>query len=707
LSNRSFSKSERLSSFLTYVVAETLRGGSGSLKESVLARELYDKDLDFDTASDPVVRIDARRLRDKLREYYSEFADDPVLIAVPKGGYAPTFEWNPDAAERLPEPVPLRPEVAPIAQRHSYSRPWLIGLASVLSVGIVIWAARLIWRHPEAPVSVAVPLTAYAGSEIAPSLSPDGQFVAFGWTGTETPSVQHIYIKDVHGEAMRQLTNHPASERNPAWSPDGSRIAFIRGRQGVFVISPLGGPERKISDTGTHVGWASDSKSVLIREASTGGAQEINSFGIYQVSLDTLEKRRITQPTAGMGDWLFSVSPDGKTIAFARYTVPGVADVFVAPMSGGEPRRVTNWSGSTISVAWTPDGREIVYCVQEPQGGRLWRIPWNVTTPGKGTPVAGQSGDASLLSISRASPGHPARLAYQVQYRDVGLRLVDLTTTVNGLLTSVKPLADSTRMETVAAFSPDGNRVAFASNRSGSQEVWIANRDGSDIRQLTSVGGPHTLPTTWSPDGRKLLLEATIDGHTDVYVIAPDGGRLQRLTSDPFLHTYPTWSRDGKSIYFASDRSTQSAPRYLAQIWKMPAEGGEAIQLTRTGGFFQQESPDGAFLYFLDPKDTSTLQGNLMRMPVGGGEPEKVLEDLRGTLWAVTPKGIFFRARAGREDVVNLFHFGDRRVERVGRLPFPISQLGAGWAVSEDGHWLLANQTNRNDTDLMLIDNFQ
>src|SRR6266568_4684580 len=81
LASRSFSKSERLSGFLSFVVEETLRGGGDGLKESVLARELYGKGPDFDTAADPAVRIDARRLRDKLREYYSEFGSDPVLVS--------------------------------------------------------------------------------------------------------------------------------------------------------------------------------------------------------------------------------------------------------------------------------------------------------------------------------------------------------------------------------------------------------------------------------------------------------------------------------------------------------------------------------------------------------------------------------------------------------------------------------------------------
>jgi Tol biopolymer transport system component len=554
-----------------------------------------------------------------------------------------------------------------------------------------------------------VPLTAYAGSEGAPSLSPDGQFVAFDWSGTAQPPVRHIYIKDARGEALRQLTDSPASEHNPAWSPDGSRIAFIRARQGVFVISPLGGSERKICDTGTHVGWTSDSKSILIRDSPGAAENQPRPFGIFEVSLETGEKRQITQAPAGIGDWMFSVSPDGQKLAFGRFGLPGVGDVFVAPMSGGEARRVTNWSSSGMSVAWTPDGREIVYSVQEPQGGRLWRIPWNETAPGRGTPVAGPVGDVSFPSISRPASGQPARLAFQVEYLDVGLRLIDLNAVSGGSLTAV-PLADSTRIETAARFSRDATKVAFASNRSGSKEIWVCNRDGSDLRQLTSIGGQNVLPCGWSPDGRKFLVQAAVNGNTDIYVVPASGGKPKKLTADPYFHSAPSWSRDGKWIYYASNRSARSGRQYAAQIWRMPAEGGEAIQTTSTGGFFQQESLDGKYLYFLDrPNGVVGITDivTVMRMPLEGGDPVKILDGVRGVHWCVTRKGIYFVTRDSRSDSIQLYRFADAKVVAIGSLPFRVSGFGGGLVVSEDDRWLLTNQTNRNDTDLMLIDGFK
>ena len=141
-------------------------------------------------------------------------------------------------------------------------------------------------------------------------------------------------------------------------------------------MSQLGGAERQVSASGTHVAWAGDSKSVLIRdrEGNTG------PFGIYQVFLDTLERRRLTQAPVGAGDWRFEVSPDGSTLAFIRYEKVGIADLYVVPMRGGEPRRLSNWNAAIDGLSWTPDGREIVYSVDEPAASRLWRIDANSAT---------------------------------------------------------------------------------------------------------------------------------------------------------------------------------------------------------------------------------------------------------------------------------------------------------------------------------------
>src|SRR4029453_16142175 len=149
------------------------------------------------------------------------------------------------------------------------------------------------------------------------------------------------------------------------------------------------------------------------------------------------------------------------------------------------------------------------------------------------------------------APGRPARLVFQTINRDVDLQLIDLGRHVGDTLES-KPFSSSTRIEGSSRFSPDGSRIAFASLRSGTPEIWLAGSDGSGLRQLTTLGGTGVLLGGWSPDGAQIAFEAAIDGNTDVYLVGADGGHLRRLTIEPSIDGVPAWSRDGQWIYFAS-----------------------------------------------------------------------------------------------------------------------------------------------------------
>jgi Tol biopolymer transport system component len=178
-------------------------------------------------------------------------------------------------------------------------------------------------------------------------------------------------VKAVGSEALQRIVQTPEDESRPAWSPDEREIAFSRSARGkelgIFIVSRMGGAERKISDSGTTVAWAPDNKSVLIRDRLQA---EPAPFAIFQVDLKSLYKRPLTQPQVGAGDWSFDVSADGRTLALIRYHRPGVSDLYVMPMQGGEPRRLTDWNSILHGPAWAPDGNELVFAVNE----RLWRI---------------------------------------------------------------------------------------------------------------------------------------------------------------------------------------------------------------------------------------------------------------------------------------------------------------------------------------------
>ena len=699
LASEIFSRSQQLRRFLSFIVEQTLAEQGHTLKESVLAHELYGKGTDFDGGADPVVRVDARRLRDKLREYY-ESSSDPIVISLPKGSYVPVFEANPKFEIEPPSPivVPTPRENRPVATLVR-GKTWVtpVALLAIVAAAAITWNA---FRGSEdAPVQL-LPLASLPGIEGEPALSPDGELVAFSWAGEVDGGPGDIYVKAVGSEALRRLTDTASNELSPAWSPDGHTIAFLRPGEGIFTMSQLGGAERRVSTTGTWVTWA-DPKSVLIRdrEGTTG------PFGIDRVFIDTLERRRLTKAPVGAGDWRFQVSPDGETVALIRYERPGIADLYVMPTSGGEPRRLSDWNATLMGLAWTPDGREIVYSVEETAASRLWRIDANAATPGRGSPIAGIPVTARLPSISRPRSGQPARLAFQTQTIDVDIQMLDLEAGAVNDAIEARPFANSTRVEASAKFSPDGRRIAFASQRSGNQEVWIAGRDGGGLRQVTSLNAQQLLVFGWSPDGERILFDAAVDGNSDVYTVGTDGGQIRRLTSEPSIDGVPSWSNDGRWIYFSSTRAGA-----IPDAWRVSPDGGAAQRITHNGGFEPKESPDGQYLFYLagNPHGLGTdPRSRLMRRPVAGGPEETVLEHVRPFLWSVIESGIVFLTREADFDAIDRYRFSDQRVARIGRLGFRVPTSYTHMSVSRDGRWALATRMVRVDSDLMRLDNFR
>lgn len=694
-----FSRAQQLRRFLVFIVEQSLAGQGHSLKESVLAHELYGKGTDFDGGADPVVRVDARRVRDKLREYY-EGRSDPIVISLPKGTYVPTFEANAAASPKDTAPAVVPPDQRETPRASKVGPTRLAGGALAL---LTVMAAALIWRASpaDAPPLELFPLASYPGVEGPPALSPDGNLVAFAWAGHAEAGPTDIYVKDVETEAVRQLTETPAAETSPSWSPDGHSLAFVRGGHGVFTMSQLGGAERKVSATGTHVAWAGDAKSVLIRDRG----QNAGPFGIYRVFLGTLERRRVTQAPVGEGDWRFDVSPDGSTLAFIRYEKPGIADLYVVPLKGGDPRRLSNWGATIEGVSWTPDGREIVYSVDEPPASRLWRISANTAALGRGSPIANIPAAARNPSLSRPTPGHAARLAFQTINRDVDFQLMDLDARLVHDTIAARPFLSTTRIEGSARFSPDGSRVAVASFRSGGHEIWVAGRDGSGLQQVTTLNATGVFVGGWSPDGSQIVFEAAIDGNTDVYVVGRDGGTVRRLTAEPSIDGVPSWSVDGRWIYFASTRAG-----VIADIWRVSADGGEAIRVTRNGAFEPRESSDGRYLFYLDRPLAGLAIGataRLMRLPLDGGPEQPVLERVRPFLWSVTDTRIVFVTREADFDAIDIYRFSDQRVARVGRLGFRVPESYTHMTASGDGRWVLATRMVRFDADLMRLDNFR
>ena len=261
------------------------------------------------------------------------------------------------------------------------------------------------------------------------------------------------------------------------------------------------------------------------------------------------------------------------------------------------------------------------------------------------------------------------------------------------------PLSSTQREMTLLLSSPDGKKIAFVSNRSGDLEIWVCDSDGSNPVQLTSFRGPHVSTPRWSPDGGRIAFDSDAEGKQfDIWVINASGGKPKRMTTDPANDGNPSWSRDGRWIYFDSFRTGEQ------QLWKMPEAGGDAIQVTRDGGFAPLESPDGKFIYY-----TKDLFGaSVWRLPVEGGQrPTKVLENLSDYRNLVlTNKGIYFIPSQDRDSSIRSIQFLDFATNHTKRVASFGKPFDAGLALSPDGGWILYSQVEQVGSELRLVENF-
>jgi Tol biopolymer transport system component/predicted Ser/Thr protein kinase len=584
---------------------------------------------------------------------------------------------------------------------------WWIALTVVVLIVLGAVALSALKRAGEAPSKPAsepqlgamrtVPFTGLPGLAFDPSFSPDGSYVAFVSTGEE--GNPDIYVKLVDGGTPVRLTRNPALDISPVWSPDGRYIAFARlsgTERAVFVIPAMGGSERKLFSTnsvhfvgwGGRINWSADGEYIAYSDTGAPG----KPFGVFLFTLKTQELRPLTSaPEHWGGDTQPVFSPDSQKVAFVRMSSADTGDIYVVATAGGEPRRLTFDNQYIAGMAWTPDGREIVFSSDRGDTSNLWRIS---ATGGEAQPVGVGSEGAQTPAISR----HGHRLVYSRHFQAMSTWRINLPDSPGKPSSKIKVLATTTRDE-FPQISPDGMRIAFGSRRSGPREIWVCDSDGSNLLKLTALGRVAAGMPHWSPDGRWIAFDSRPAELSDIYVIGANGGQPRRLTDDLADDTDPSWSRDGRWIYFASNRSGE------VQIWKISAEGGEAIQVTRQGGIggiIAFESPDGRYVYYTNDDRPADVR----RKPVEGGEEQVVLRGVHPFRWALAEKGVYFAEPEEKGGVIKLFNFATRKVTRVVTMEKP-PILTSGLAVSPDGRWLLYSQLDVESADIMLVENFR
>jgi Tol biopolymer transport system component len=393
-----------------------------------------------------------------------------------------------------------------------------------------------------------------------------------------------VYVTDVLGGQTLQLTTDTGSDFAPAWFPDGATIAFTSDRSGIWSIWTMrqfGGGATMLLEDSAYPAISPDGTRIAFSRVDDSA-----ELRIWVASLDDPSDAVVLTPSEH-GLWnhvLPAWSPDGSKLSYSSQ-----AHLWVTPVEGGAPRRLTRVGAGVGNSAWSSDGRYIYFDSGYQGILALWRVPSRGGEPRRMTQGTGYESEPSL-SVDGS------RFAYSTGDSGPGVILVDLDT---GQQTMIGRM----RTALLASLSPDGSRMVFMSVR------W--DRRGELAEQLLDDGVPSGAPRrltdqqgyashpVYSPDGRWIAYYLIDEGRRDIWIIPAGGGLPIQFTSGSEQNIHPAWSPAGDMLAFMSRRAGTH------DVWVAPVhEGkpaGEPRRITdgRVQGVSPVWSPDGSEIAFV------------------------------------------------------------------------------------------------------------
>ncbi len=425
-------------------------------------------------------------------------------------------------------------------------RPQWLRAAALAGAGALLLALGFGIGRGSVPAvgSAAAPsfrkLTDGAALKSDPSLSPDGKTFAYVTDQAGNPD---IYLQRVGGGNPINLTKEsPEADGEPAFSPDGERIAFRSNRQGggIFVMGATGESVRRLADSGHDPAWSPDGSEIVVagdtteRVADRGGLDS----PLWAVRVADGSRRLVAETDSVHPAW----SPGGRRIAFWGLVRPGSQrDLWTVAADGSEaktPVPLTIDASIDWSPAWSADGRFLFFASDRSGPLAIHRLPIDeVMGRALGPPVGLGSPTPYTAGLSFASDGRTAVFEGRVPRERLLVVPLDSRSELAGPPRVAHESSDG--IEEIA-LSADGRLIATDSRSREGEDLWVLRSDGSERRMLTQDRVRDRGPC-WSPDGQWIVFRSEREGGWGLWAVRPDGSGLKRIAS-PGLVWNLTWS---------------------------------------------------------------------------------------------------------------------------------------------------------------------
>ena len=587
LASETFRGAERSKTLLRFIVEEALQGRSDRLKDYTLGAEALGRGEQFDPRVDPIARVEASRLRSRLDMYYAtEGAGDALRILLPKGGYVPQFEAHPVATTTFPpEAVPAQSAALdPPPRAHRLrQRPWLLaGIAvglGLLAVTATSTFVREPWRAPAAPEARAYIPTPPTTDPVSIAVSPDGRAIVF--VATKGGRSQ-LWLRWMHSFEFRQLpgTNNASL---PFWAPDSRSIGFFAESR-IKRIDIENEVVRDLSRAIVPAGATWNRNGVILHPIVTDSP-------IFRTSVDGAPLTLVTELLHGQTGHRAPVFlPDGRRFLLYATGSPDVSGIYLGELGTTTIRRLL--AADAPAVLAPP--RHLLYL----QGSKLLARefdPETMTLVGEGVAVA----DGVITEAAAGLPAVSASATGTIVYRtgqSGGQRQFVWVDRAGKQLRHIGPAA---ARPSYASISRDGRRLAIQGTIAGNTDILIFDVNRGTPARFTDDPQPDIAPV-WSPDGDRIVYASLVDGAFQLFEKRLDGMPARLLLRTAQSKQATDWSRDGSHLLFR----TVAAANFDIDIWALPLDSdgrpGEPFPVVQSR-FEERDaqfSPDGKWIAY-------------------------------------------------------------------------------------------------------------
>ena len=578
----------------------------------------------------------------------------------------------------------------------------IAGIAALAAVGYFLFRDRD--RQPAMLTPPKLTQLTFAGAiEEYPAWSPDGSRIAFSG---EVGPVRKIFSKELGGGEERQITSGEFDDIQAAWSPDGSAIVFVRGQRANEKLQPVdvfgafdagdiwrldvsSGQQTKIIDNAYNPAFSPDGKSIVY-DASRSGPRRIwmsDSSGHNPQQISTDTSEEASHVRPRF-------STDGKRVVFQNVERTKF-NIRTVDLDGRKMTWITNDLNNNLNPVWSIGNDHIYFSSDRGGGYNIWRVAISRSGEPSGQPQQITTGAGQDIELALSPDGK--RLSFSVLKQNADLWRLPVSP-VNG-----KPTGDpenvisTTREDSRGSWSPDGSKIAFNSDRNGDMNIWVYSFSDGSTKQLTRGPGGDFQPT-WSPDGKQLVFFSSRNGNADIWRIDIDSGALSQLTQDVATDINPFYSPDGQRIAYQSDRTGRT------ELWIMNADGSNDRQLSKSGvrGHFIRWNKTGDVVTF---RSQGASGWTVLQGPIDGS-PSTEIPNVKGGghlsygpsfnfLMDVTSHKTLWASPVTQGEAEKVFEFPDTDV----RIDYPV------W--SPDGKWVLFDRFRPEGGDIWMIENFE